>query len=227
MIKKLLFIGIVLAVVFPALVLSSCNEDEGNPNTRMALYDIVTFESTGAEGSVFTFQKSGDSPLIKLDAIGFELDTEKVSLGSRVLLGYYPKSGEAYVSGKIDVSGVGLINNDTTVVRPIERYDWQANPVYLYALWRTGKYLNLHARLEYSSEPRMFGLVVDSLTLDDEIPQLYVVHNLMGQPENFERETYASFDIENVWNRPGCQGITVYVEDLNLGQDEYTFMKSK
>lgn len=227
MIRKLRFIYVVLPVVFLALVSSSCDEDGGNPNTRMALYDIVTFENTGDEGSVFTFQKSGDSPLIKLDAFGFKLDTEKVSLGSRVLLGYYPKSGEAFVSGDIEVLGVGLINNDTTVIRPIERYDWQANPVYLYALWRTGKYLNLHARLEYSSEPRMFGLVVDSLTLDDEIPQLYLVHNLMGEPENFEREAYASFNIENVWNRPGCQGVTVYVEDLNLRQDSYTFMKSK
>lgn len=63
-------------------------------------------------------------------------------------------------------------------------------------------YLNLRMKVEYSEKPRQFGLVVDSLTLKNPQPEVYLVHDKQGQPENYMMETYASFDMTNVWSLP-------------------------
>ena len=81
-------------------------------------------------------------------------------------------------------------------------------------------------RADYSPEPRYFGLVVDSLTLTDPWPEAYVMHDLNGAPDNYLRESYASFDISKVWNMPGCQGLRVHVNDSNLSRELYEFSKN-
>ena len=140
-----------------AVTLSSCSDEEYS--TEMMLSDIITVTSVGND-TRFEFQRYDDSPLIKLTAGNVDLP-EKI-VNNRVLLRYYPESGEPYVSGAIKVVGLTLINNDTTRIRPIEKYNWTATPVFLNSIWRTGNYLNLRMKVEYSEKPRQFGLVVDS-----------------------------------------------------------------
>ena len=76
-------------------------------------------------------------------------------------------------------------------------------------------------------KPRQFGLVVDSLTLKNPQPEVYLVHDKQGQPENYMMETYASFDMTNVWSLPTCQSIKVHVNDINLKKDVYIFTKKQ
>jgi hypothetical protein len=92
-------------------------------------------------------------------------------------------------------------------------------------MWRTGNYLNLRMRVDYSETARYFGLVVDSLTLNDAEPEVYLLHNLNGAPDNYLREAYASFDISKVWGLPTCKGLRVHVNDTNLQKDIYEFSK--
>ena len=208
--------------VLTALVVISCSDD-AEVSDQAFLSDIVTLESTGEQGSRFTFRRYGDSPLITLTDPGLQLDSENV--GKRVLLRYYPESGKPYTDGNIRAIGLSPINNDTTVIRPVERYDWDANAVFLNSIWRSGNYVNVHLRAVYSDKPRYFSLMVDSLTLTDPVPQVYLVHNTLGAPDSYMREVYASFDITNVWERQGCDGIEIHINDSNLKKEIYRFNK--
>lgn len=204
-------------------VVSSCGDEKYND--RIMLSDLVSIESSDeSAGTTFTFQRYDDSPLIML--VDPKLALKEEFVGARALLYYYPESGHAYESGAISAKGLNIVNSDTAIVRPISRYDWDANPVYLNSVWRSGPYLNFRMRVDYSDEPRRFGLVVDSLTLTDPDPQLYLVHDLNGAPDNFLRECYASFDISKVWRLPSCRSVTVHVNDSNLNKDTYIFTKN-
>lgn len=213
----------IIASAWLALSLASCSTDGGDYAEQAFLSDIVTVESTGKTGSRFTFRRYGDSPLITLDDPGLTLKKEYV--GTRVLLRYYPESGIPYTDSEIRAVGLTAINNDTTVIRPVERYDWNADAVFLNSIWRSGNYINVRMRAVYSDSPRYFSLMVDSLTLTDPVPQVYLVHNTLGAPDNYMREVYASFDISNVWDRPGCRSIEVHVNDSNLKKELYKFNK--
>ena len=199
--------------------------DDNDYSERAMLSDIVTIaETSGPDGAVFTFQRYDDSPEIRLVDPSLSLDDEVKGL--RALLRYYPESGEPYTSGNIKARALSVINNDTTLIRPVAKYNWNATPVYLHSVWRSGEYLNLHVRVVYSDKPRHFNLLVDSLTLTEPVPQVYLVHDKLDAPDNFLMETYASFDISNVWSLPTCEAIEVHINDSNLKKEVYTFTKT-
>ncbi len=213
----------VISTALSAMAVTTACSD-GDYNDRMMLSDLVSIHSVDqTAGTTFTFQRYDDSPVITL--VDPQLTIKEDYVGSRALLYYYPENGEPYSSGNISAAGITIVNSDTAVVRPISRYNWDASPVFLNSVWRSGRYLNFRMRLDYSDEPRRFGLVVDSLTLTDPEPQLYLVHDLNGSPDNFLRESYASFDIEKVWNQPSCLSVAVHVNDSNLKKDIYKFTK--
>lgn len=205
-------------------VLVSCAKEEYND--RKLLSDIVTISEAGTgTPATFTFRRYDDSPLITLKAINGSIAEEWA--GHRILLRYYPENGEPYTSGDITVAAMNAINYDTLRVRDVTKYDWTASPVFLNSIWRTGQYLNMRMRVEYSPSPRLFGLMVDSLTVDSVQPQLYLLHNRLGEPENYLTEIYASFDLSPVWNRPGCRSIKVHVNDTNHKEEFYIFKKQE
>lgn len=216
-----------ISLCIPAIIMSgvmaSCSTDD-DYNDRIFYSSIVTIQSTDeASGTVFTFQRYDDSPLITLTAAGRTVDKGRV--GSRALLYYYPESGDPYASGPVEIRSLGAINCDTAIIRPIERYEWDHDAIFLNSIWRTGEYINLRMRAEYSDKPRYFGLVVDSLTMDNPWPEAYILHNLDGAPPGYLRESYASFDISKVWSLPGCLGLRIHVNDSNLPADTYEFPK--
>lgn len=204
------------------IMASACSDE--SYNDRMMLADLVSIQSSDeSTGTTFTFQRYDDSPTITL--VDPDLAIKDEYVGQRALLYYYPDNGQAYQSGTISARGVTIVNSDTAVVRPIYRYNWDASPVYLNSVWRSGKYLNFRMRVDYSDKPRHFGLVADSLTVTEPNPQFYLVHDLNGAPDNFLRECYASFDISKIWTQPSCESITVHIKDSNLNKDTYIFTK--
>lgn len=83
-----------IRLCIPAIIMSgvmaSCSTDD-DYNDRIFYSSIVTIQSTDkASGTVFTFQRYDDSPLITLTAAGRTVDKGRV--GSRALLYYYPES---------------------------------------------------------------------------------------------------------------------------------------
>ncbi len=219
---KLLRRHIPLTVIM-LVSLHSCSDDK-NYNDSAMYSDIVTIASTAEEqGTVFKFRRYDDSPEITLTDP--RLTLKKDSEGLRVLLRYYSESGQPYTSGTIKTRAVSAINNDTTIIRPVERYNWDATPIYLHSVWRTGEYINMHLRVEYSETPRYFNLLVDSLSLEDAVAQLYLVHDKGSAPDNYLMEIYASFNIDNVWSQPTCEGIDIHINDSNLPKNLYKFKK--
>lgn len=209
-----------IAWAVAAIALWSCGGDE--PAAQMVLADIVTFEGYRSERPVFTMRKEGDSPLITLTGHSGRL-SQDLEDGQRVLLRYLPANGEAYSSGDVAVRSVVRINYDKLRKGPLD--GWDADPVYMLALWRTGQYLNLECTVEYSDESRRFFLLVDEPTIADPVPQLYLMHDMGDAPANFSRHIYASWDMSALWNTDGCLGVTVNINDSNRGIRRMTFMK--
>jgi hypothetical protein len=172
---------------------------------------------------VFTFRRSGDSPLITLTGVASQ--TLDIESGTRVLLRYQPENGEAYTSGPVAVKYVLNINQD--VLRQGDITGWDADPLYLLSMWRSGEYINMEAEVVYSETSRRFALVADESTLNDANPQLYLVHDTKNAPDNFSRRIYASWNVAALWNRTGCRSITIHVNDSNRGLSTITFSKSE
>ncbi len=216
----------ILVVLLIATLLPSCSGDEPPYNDSAELYDIVTYLEANANGTVFTFQKQDDSPLITLFAPGKWLDSSIFKTGCRMLIGYYPANGEPYQSGNINLSVVSVINNGVLKTGDTEKIgNWDNDAIFLNSIWRSGSYINIYFRVEQSAEKRRFLLMMDEATSQDEYPQLYLVHDMLGQPENYTRRAYASFDISELWDKSDCRGVTIHVNDSNLETDTYTFTK--
>lgn len=214
-----------LMIIGIAALFAACSDD-GPYSERAALYDLVTFDGNLSQGATFSFQRRDDSPVITLTAKGVTLATDQVKQNERLLIGYYPESGEAYRSDNIQLIGVTKVNQDTLRYSPAEEIaGWDKDPVYLNSVWRSGKYLNMYMRVEYSSEGRLFRLVADESTLESEFPQLYLMHDLYDAPEKFTRRAYVSFDISSLWEKPEHKGIILHINDSNLETEIYTFTK--
>lgn len=102
---------------------------------------------------------------------------------------------------------------------------WDATPVYVNSLWRSGTYINLECKLDYADDKRRFYLALDEATAAEPVPDLYIVHDMGTLPPNFGRRIYASWDISAVWDVPECQGVTVHVNDSNRDLRPVVFMK--
>lgn len=214
-----------IAIITATAILWGCSTQDGPDSKDIMLSDIVTMvSSTRADGTVFTFNRYDDQPLITLTAPTYS--TDRIEAGQRVLLYYYPADSEAYTSGDIRVRSVQAINNGEVTIGPIADYSWDATPVWLNSVWRSGKYLNLRLRLSHSPSPRLFGIVADEATADDAMPHLYMMHDLDGEPESYLRDVIASIDISAIWDRPTCRGIVLHVNDSNLDTDTYTLAKT-
>lgn len=209
------------------VAISSCRNDDGPFNDQAALYDIVTFEGNKTAGAVFSFQRYDDSPLITLTAPKTEIPLSTAKIGNRVILGYYPHSGKPYQTDNISVLSVSRINQDTLrIANPSELTGWDTTPVWLNSIWRSGKWINVYMRVDYSNEARVFNLSADSTTLDEPFIDLYLMHDLLDAPQKFSRRAYISVDISNVWQRPTCHGVRIFVNDKNRPQKAtYSFSK--
>ncbi len=215
----------VCTVLFCVMIcMQSCKDDGGPRNHEFLFSDIVTIISVSEpSGTRFGMQRYDDSPLIIYTASNWTVPEKYV--GQRVHLYYYMVGGEPYNSGEIAVKSVRAINNGSVSAGSVSDPAWDADPVWLNAVWRTGNYLNFRLRLSYSPKPRYFSLVADESTIGLEQPQLYLVHNLDGQSQSYMSETYASFDISHVWNRPSCRSVCVYINDVNYKARTYIFNK--
>lgn len=198
----------------------SCRDTDGPASHHAVLTDIVTVAATD-DPATFSFNPYDDSPLVVLTAPGVSL--EQTVRGRRVLMRYMPESGEAYTSGPVKIKSLQAINTGGVQAASLDTLRWDVSPVYLKSMWRSGNYLNLHLKLEWSADPRLFHLAVDVNTLNSERPQLYLVHNLLGAPASYQQEVYSSYDISGVWNLATCRGVDIHINDSNLKKDIYSF----
>ncbi|MDE5725881.1 MAG: hypothetical protein K2I12_07735 [Duncaniella sp.] len=210
-------------MLFPFL---ACREEGLDSDVVMPLTDIVTYTGNRDGHAEFTLIKVDDTPELLLTADApLNVDSERVP--GRMLITYIPESGRPYESGPIKLLGASLINFAPVRTEWRDEYDrWDADGVYLYSMWRSGTYVNLHVRLTYSTDPRLFCLVADPSTLEQPVPDLYLVHALQKPVDNHDRAYYASFDLSPVWNSPSVEGVRIHVANTNLDKHIFTFTKN-
>lgn len=186
--------------------LGACSDDDAT-TSRIAVTDIVTVVDAGAPAR-FVLDGIDDSGFTPLTFAGLAVDSGLE--GERVLLRYYPADAFA----EAQALGVGAINCGDVRKARMDTTAWDADPVEMISLWRTGDWLNMRMRVRWNDQPRLFHLVVDEATLADSCPVMYLVHNLRGLPSTYLTETYASWNIAEVINRRECKEIEVHVNDL-------------
>lgn len=222
-----------LLILCMSLASIACsNDDENNDNppiTGNEMYDIVTFvgnPQSNNSNSVFQFQKEDDSRLTTLRATDRALDTTTVKIGTRLLLSYIPENGTHNIDDNIAVKGYSVVFNDSIRTGDKNKLpDWDFNPIFVYAIWRSGTYINIHCGLSYSYEPSGFILLIDAKTIDNPMPDVYLSYKKGDDRESYNKDFYASIDISNLWNRSTCNGFTLHVNDSNFGNNEIEFKK--
>lgn len=206
-------------------MLASCGEDGVDGPVEMTCTDLVTFTGNTGSHATFTFQKMDDSPEITLTAQSAISD--EIEAGTRLLINYIPQDNKAYTSGPVTLLGGRVVTQSAITTEWRDEYNaWDKDKVYVYSAWRTGRYINLHVRLTYSPEPRIFCLAADPSTLGSAWPDVYLVHVIGADVDNHDRAYYASFDINDVWSRPEVEGIRLHVANSNLDKQIFTFAKT-
>jgi len=214
---------IYLLVMLAALTLAQGCSDDGEPSSEAALYDIVCLAGDSDAGSVFTLGKPDSDDVITLTSRQ-RIDTELIPVGNRLLLMYVPVNGIAYQPGEITVKGYGtIVNGELAILSEDEIDGWDRTPVYLLSAWRSGNYLNIHARLPYDEKPRAFTLAMSESADGASYPDLYLVHALETDVTTFSRAYYASFDISGLLSDTRVKGFTLHINNSNLDLKEIKF----
>lgn len=207
---KKIFLPAFLALIMAA-VLGACNNNEPGNNDRNYFTDIVTYQSHSAQGSLFTFQQDGDSPLIELVAAQ-TMNPNDFEIGDRVAIQYWPQSNQQYVSGPITVlSASNIIGKGSKIIAADADtlQDWRSNAMKEYRIWRSGNYMNFIMQVDMSSHRNIKCQArLDKSTLDSEYPTIYLLYG----PDDVYCELtgflYGSYDISEVWAQ-NIKGINV------------------
>lgn len=209
--------------------LTGCvNDDTVDGPVAMPVTEMAVFAGNEEGRAVLLVRETSDAPEAKLRA-DRALTSDRLKAGDRTLITYTPANGAGnpYEPGDISLRQALIITNGTvTAAGRKEIEGLMSEGVYVYSMWRMGRYINLHCRLVYSTTPRHFGLMADEATLDSEWPDVYLVHKLEEPTENHDRSYYASYDLGDVWERPTCKGVNIHVNNTNLQQDTFTFEKT-
>lgn len=210
----------IFGILFVILSLAGCDEPEYDYGDFLEV--IAVYGGDDDEGSVFTYQARGDSPLVTLRssaAISGALQ------GERVLLRYTVIDDVSDTEKEIRVDAVSKIVCD--VLRQVDGSVWDvldSTPVDMTSVWRSGNYVNVYCWVPYAGPKFQMLLVADQSTLDSEMPTLRLVYSILEGEPAFDRKCYASFDITNLWQRATCRGIRICADDTD-GERIYEFNK--
>lgn len=216
-----------LAVVTIGLASTGCNDDK-KPTYPVddTLFDIVTLTATNDDGFTVTTRKIDDSPLVTLTAANKKIDQNLVKVGDRFLLNYIPESGIQYKSGPITAIAYRPILNAKIIEgTQAEHNSWITEAQDIVSMWRTGDFINVYALAPYSQKPAKYELVVDKATLEDEIPQAYLIFLSDNKYESAPQAHYATFDISSVWNKPGVRGLRISTAGISTPTTTQIFTK--
>lgn len=228
-INKTAHLAAIAAIAVSAAACSS-KENNGGGVPDDTLYDIVTLDpaSASAQGSVFTFRRWGDSPLITLVS-PLKVDSKVVKPGERLMIAYTPAEGNSVDhSGGIDLYAyMTVLNGSVSIATDVETASWSTESLNIYSLWPSGNYINIHSGLRIDQPPVKFEIVADEATVDDAMPDLYVLYKAGDGNEGNLVNYYASFDISEVLERPNCQGVNIYAANSYGTTRKWTFRRGE
>ncbi|MDE6207017.1 MAG: hypothetical protein K2M55_04335 [Muribaculaceae bacterium] len=212
------------AVAVTGIALTSCNDSESGGNNGPDRYvNFVTLAENTPEGSVMTFRKDGDSPLITLTS-NQQFDTSIFKANTRVVVDYIPASGDGYASGPVTlVSAVNTEGGGAPVQAKTaeETRNWASDLVSVNLVQRTGEYLNLVFTASTRRDPKECAVYVDKATIGTECPCLHLIFEASDTGVADPYAFFASYDISEVWNAESTKRIRVYYADY-MSPTHYT-----
>lgn len=218
---------IVIAILLAAIgvTASSCRDTEPGSAAADVRYDYVTYQTATSDGSEWSYQARDDSPMVTFSAPNYAPDDVKE--GQRRLMCYSIDERTTDTRWQIGVRYTNKIIFDSLRVASAESLaERQSEPIQLASLWRTGEFINVDCKVQYTGEARKFYLITDEATLSDATLHLYLIDDLNGAEGSFYRQCYASFFIGAAWRRATCEEIVVHVNDTRRPeQQEYVFKK--
>lgn len=217
---------IVAATAMSAIWSCSVNDDTIDGDVTMTRYDVVTYG--GAADGIASFVLIGpdDSGERTIHARA-SVDTSAIAPGDRMILTWAETTGDL-----VSFRGATPIYTGPLSLADARLLDtFRGDPVYLMAMWRTGPWLNVRARLSHSEKPRIWQLTADSATLGFPTPRLRLLHRLpkgVSADSTWMATTYSSFDVSPIVSDPAVTSFTVEVDNSNLtGLKTLTFNKKQ
>lgn len=208
----------ILTIIAITLLTIGCNDD--------VEYDYGDFREIYAtyEGNnILTYNAQDDSPTVTLHADVWNEKT--VAAGERAFVRYTVINQIGDREYNVHIDGYSKLFCDA--VRKGSTDDiagYSSTPIDMTSIWRSGRYININAWVPHVESGAKIMLIVDEATIDEPIPEVYLVYSVGAKPATFERKCYASFDIYNLWMRETCTAIRIHVDDPT-GQSEYVFAK--
>ena len=222
-VKTVMLLGMVATT---ATVLTGClDHDTVDGEVIPQIQTLATFDGNNLDGARFSYIPQGDDPMLTLQA-EVNVDTVLIHPGNRILLTYQPLQD----AGRIKIISAARINGGVLKFEDTDALQgWDADPLFVESLWRTGNYINLRCKILWTPDTRRYSLEADSTTLNTDLPDVYVAHAIADTTDRtnaYMVANYASFDISELWSRPTVRGIKVHVNNSNLpDKTEFTFMK--
>lgn len=203
------------------IICSACSKDDNNMPSNDAILNMVTFEGQKDNVCTFSYQGYDDSPLITLNANGY--DGSKFKKGERTMLYYYITS-QSSTDTKKDINvryPISTIFDSLRVTNHENIIKYPSNLVQLKSMWRSGEFINMNISLQYTGSPRQFILVMDKSTENNPTVDLYLIDNPLGADGYFYRKAYASFFVGAIWRKSSCNTVRVHVNDENYPDVKY------
>ncbi len=202
------------AFILGSLALAACSNND-NPDDELNYYmDFVTLEANNSDGSVMTFRKEGDSPLVTLTST--TTFPSGYYDGERVIIQYQPLSNTRYESGPVSlIAAVPAIGEGKAPVASTaeEQSNWASGPIAISSLWRAGEYINMVFQATTNGDPKQVSMFVDEKTIGTSNPTLYFVYEA-GEGSNARNYTfYGSWSIQELWENPATTSLTIFFAD--------------
>jgi len=206
-----------LILAAAALSFSACNSSSDEPSISTYM-DIVTLKSSDQQGSVMTFNKENDSPLVTLTC---SQAFSKEQIGKRIVILYQPLGGIAHAeSGDVNVIQAGMVFGSGAEPLPavVDTLDnWFSDDISYMQAYRAGHYLNLAMQMSSNpqAKPKKFECYVDETTLDNAYPELHIVFKSNAGFDQQALNFYGSYNISSIWSRNNVEGIKVMYNGID------------
>lgn len=219
MIKTNLLAALIALISIPTFVSCLGNDEPGQTGREVTA--LVTFEGNYDSRARFTFVPEGDAETKSY--IADKALPDDLVRGQRMIIRFvelgtvsngYITSISLRAYNTIPTSSVKIVDTETAVAANAE--------IYVNAINRTGKFINLEAYVKNYPE-RDYTIYADENTVNNEMPDLYITTTTNGDYTGIKNTDIASFDISMVWSRIDCKGVRIHINNTNTAPTKKVF----
>lgn len=195
-----------LFALIAAATLAACHGTE-EPAGPQTVASIVTFDGTDNSGiSTFSYSDAeGDS--VKLYAAWTAPD-DRLKPGNRALI--YYQANDYGVSAQVQLTAVMPIPSGKAEIAAASDIH-RGEPLSQARVWRSGRWLNLASVVTFSGDAKEISLLAEATTLSRPTVDVYIVVGAAPDSRpSAQRQLFATWNIGDLLDDPGCEGINVF-----------------